>query len=227
MSRITRNTSHITRKARRAATLFFTRLASLLLASFLVSAAALAQQSPQEVDANANAGAALNARTGGGTTTKASAVRSRRVEEYSESVGRPSREQGEPPSPLPQTPARIFGDADPATILRNARAVYIRTKSVYFKSSELENELRRHPEFHQMSLVVTRDEANADLVVEVGRKVFTTRFVYTVIDPRSQLVLMSGKVSSVGGTAADKIAGEFVRKILALRAVDPTIKVIK
>lgn len=198
--------SHRPHTLRRRVSVLFARLASLLFASLVVCAThATAQQRP---DANAN----------NPPGDPAKAVRARRAEEYSESTGRPARQD---------PPARVFGDADPATILRAARYVHVRTKSVYFKDTELENELRRHTEFHQMGLLVTRDEGAADLVIEVGRKVFTTRFVYTVLDARTRLVLMSGKVSSVGGTAADKIAGEFVRKMLAVRPLDPDVKIIR
>jgi hypothetical protein len=36
---------------------------------------------------------------------------------------------------------------DPRVILRAAKLIYIRKKSVYFKAPELENELRKRPEF--------------------------------------------------------------------------------
>ena len=52
---------------------------------------------------------------------------------------------------------------DPVVILRNARTIYIRKKSVYFKASELENALRKKAEFQQLGLLITRDEENADL----------------------------------------------------------------
>jgi hypothetical protein len=45
----------------------------------------------------------------------------------------------------------------------------------------------------------------------VGRKVFTTRFVHTVIDPRTDIVVLTGKLSSLGGTLATKIAKRFYR----------------
>ncbi len=106
---------------------------------------------------------------------------------------------------------------DPAMILRNAKLIYIRKKSVYFKAPELENELRKRPEFQRWGLAITRNEADADLIIEVGRKVFTTRFVYTVIDPRTDIVVTSGKLSSVGGTLATKIAKRFIEQIQQVR----------
>lgn len=106
---------------------------------------------------------------------------------------------------------------DPATILRNAKLIYIRKKSVYFKAPELENELRKRPEFQRWGLAITRNEADADLIIEVGRKVFTTRFVYTVIDPRTNIVVTTGKLSSVGGTLATKIAKRFIEQMQQVR----------
>jgi hypothetical protein len=106
---------------------------------------------------------------------------------------------------------------DPATIMRNAKLIYIRKKSVYFKAPELENELRKRPEFQRWGLAITRNEADADLIIEVGRKVFTTRFIYTVIDPRTDIVVTSGKLSSVGGTLATKIAKRFIEQMQQVR----------
>jgi hypothetical protein len=121
------------------------------------------------------------------------------------------------------TSVRQFSDSnaqpvpDTATILRNAKIIYVRKKSVYFKAPELENELRKRPEFQRWGLLITRNEADADLIIEVGRKVFTTRFIYTVIDPRTDIVVTTGKLSSVGGTLATKIAKRFIQQMQQVR----------
>lgn len=106
---------------------------------------------------------------------------------------------------------------DPATIVRNAKLIFIRKKSVYFKAPELENELRKRPEFARWGLAITRNEADADLIIEVGRKVFTTRFVYTVIDPRTDIIVLSGKLSSLGGTLTTKIAKRLIEQMREMR----------
>jgi uncharacterized membrane-anchored protein len=106
---------------------------------------------------------------------------------------------------------------DPAAILRAAKLIYVRKKSVYFKAPELENELRKRPEFQRWGLVITRNESDADLIIEVGRKVFTTRFIYTVIDPRTDIVVTTGKLSSLGGTLATKIAKRFIEQMQQVR----------
>ncbi|MCA1631533.1 MAG: hypothetical protein LC774_14610 [Acidobacteria bacterium] len=107
--------------------------------------------------------------------------------------------------------------ANEANPLRTARSIFIRTKSVYFKPEALENSLLEQEEFQRWGLSVTRIEAEADLVIEVGRKVFTTSFIYSVIEPRSQKVVASGRVNSIGGTVEGKIRHSFIKKLRAAR----------
>lgn len=105
----------------------------------------------------------------------------------------------------------------PVDALRSAQTIYIRSNSVYFKASTLENSLLQQEEFQRWGLVITRDESDADLVIEVGRKVFTTSFIYTVIDPRNRRVIASGRVNSIGGTVEGKITDSFMKKLRAAR----------
>jgi hypothetical protein len=109
----------------------------------------------------------------------------------------------------------------PAESLRSARAVFIRTKSVYFKPSTLENSLLQQDEFVQWGMSITRNEVDADLIIEVGRKAFTTSFIYSVIDPKTQRVIASGRVNSIGGTVEGKITSSFMKKLRAARQTSP------
>jgi hypothetical protein len=105
----------------------------------------------------------------------------------------------------------------PNEVLRTAQTVYIRSSSVYFKASTLENSLLQQEEFQQWGLVITREMNDADLIIEVGRKVFTTSFIYSVIDPRNNRVVASGRVNSIGGTVEGKITDSFMKKLRAAR----------
>ena len=107
---------------------------------------------------------------------------------------------------------------DPYGVLRNARTIFIRSKSAYLKAQALEQALVNRDEFQDWQLVVTRDEADADLVIEVARKLFTNRFVYNVIDPRANRVLMGGRIGSLGGTVEGQIADGFIKKLRRVRA---------
>lgn len=106
----------------------------------------------------------------------------------------------------------------PEEVLRAARAVFIRSKSVFFKPSTLENSLLQNKEFQQWGLAVTREEADADLIIEVGRKAFTTSFVYSVIEPKTRRVVASGRVNSIGGTVEGKIASSLIKKLRDARS---------
>jgi hypothetical protein len=103
----------------------------------------------------------------------------------------------------------------PNDVLRSAHTIFIRTKSIYFNPSTLEHALLQHEELQQWGLAVTRNEAEADLVIEVKRKLFTTSFVYSVIDPSRQVVVASGRVNSIGGTVEGKITHSLMQKLRA------------
>jgi hypothetical protein len=100
--------------------------------------------------------------------------------------------------------------------MRHAKTIYIRKKTIYIEAPELENELLKRPEFQRWGLAITRNEMDADLIIEVGHKIFT-RFVYTVLDPRTNIVLASGKLSSLGGTLSTKIAKRFIENMQRVR----------
>ncbi len=126
------------------------------------------------------------------------------------------------------TPLRAQQDAQkeaarysPADVLRSAQVIFIRTKSAYFKPAALEQALFDRNEVQTWGLVITREELNADLVIEVDRKLFTNIFVYSVIDPRTQTVLISGKIGSLGGTVEGQIANGFVKRLQRFRPLAP------
>ncbi|HEV7474081.1 MAG TPA: hypothetical protein VGN90_08530 [Pyrinomonadaceae bacterium] len=105
----------------------------------------------------------------------------------------------------------------PNEVLRSAQTIFIRSNSVYFKAETLENSLLQQDEFQQWGLVITRDENDADLIIEVGRKLFTSSFIYSVIDPRNKRVVASGRVNSIGGTVEGKITESFMKKLRTVR----------
>jgi len=72
-----------------------------------------------------------------------------------------------------------------------------------------------------MALVITRDPDAADLILEVHHDLFT-KYVYTAVDPRSNIVVAGGKLSSLGGTVAGKVAKRFLKQMMKARASAPT-----
>ena len=107
--------------------------------------------------------------------------------------------------------------SDPGDVLRSAQTIFIRTKSAYFKAAALEQALLDRNEIQQWNMVISRDEVGADLIIEVDRKLFTNRFVYSVLDPRTNRVLISGKIGSLGGSVEGQIAHGFVKRLQRFR----------
>lgn len=108
--------------------------------------------------------------------------------------------------------------ADPASILSAARLLYVHSRTVLVKSEVIVSELQKRPELPQAGLFLTEDASAADLRMEVRRSNFTTEYPYVVIDARTQIVVASGKVNSLFGTAAAKIAKGFARQLQKARA---------
>lgn len=109
---------------------------------------------------------------------------------------------------------------NPNDILRSAQTIFIRTKSVYFKPAALEQKLLERDEIQQWGFVISREESDADLIIEVDRKLFTSHFVYSVIDPKAGRVLLAGNINSIGGTVEGKIADGFVKRLKRVRPLE-------
>lgn len=108
---------------------------------------------------------------------------------------------------------------DPATILRRARFVYISSDSAFVNAQEVEDSLLKRKEFRAWGMVVTRNIGEADLVVEIRRKAFTRRFTFSVVDPRTNELLASGKMRSVlfGKKIPNKVAEQFANRVKVYR----------
>ena len=92
------------------------------------------------------------------------------------------------------------------------RKVFVRSKALLVKASVVEDKLMKRSEFAQMGLVLTRDPIDADIILELRHDVLT-KYVYSAVDARTQVVLAGGKVSSLGGTVAGKVAKRFLKQL--------------
>jgi hypothetical protein len=106
--------------------------------------------------------------------------------------------------------------SDPITILRSAKTIHVQSSSVLVSAAVVEAKLLKRSEFQQLGLVITRDPNEADLILELEHDVFT-KYVYTAIDPKTNIVVASGKLSSLGGTVAGKVAKRFLKQVLKAR----------
>lgn len=122
-------------------------------------------------------------------------------------------------SALAQAPNPAPSPAGGATgILRAAKTVFIQPKSDYLNREALERELVKHPDFNQLGLLVVRDKEEADLILEIYRKKWTTRFTITAVDARTGALVASCQESSIGGDVEPKLAKCFIKQAKAARA---------
>lgn len=97
---------------------------------------------------------------------------------------------------------------------RTERRVFVRSTSLLVGAAVVEDKLLKQPEFRQLGFVLTRDDSDADLILELHHDLFT-KYVFTVVDAKTGVVLLAGKLSSLGGTVAGKVARRFVKEIPA------------
>jgi hypothetical protein len=109
-----------------------------------------------------------------------------------------------------------------AAILGNARTIYIWSRTVFVKQEVIESALLKRDDYRQSRLLITKDKDAADLILTVRRANFTTEYPYDVVDQRTRLVVAGGKVNSLFGTAAGKIASGFMKQIKKARSLAPS-----
>ena len=93
-----------------------------------------------------------------------------------------------------------------------SRRVFVRSTALLVRAAVVEDKLLKESEFKQKSFVITRDPNEADLRLELRHDVLTM-YVFTVTDVKTNTVIAGGKLSSLGGTVAGKVAKRFVKEM--------------
>ena len=114
--------------------------------------------------------------------------------------------------------ATASAQSEAVVSLKSAKSIYVKSSSLLVGRSVIEEKLEKRAEFSQMGLVITRNEQDADIILEVHHDRLT-KYVYTAIDSRLNIVVASGKLSSLGGTVAGKVAKRFLKQVMQARAV--------
>ncbi len=103
-------------------------------------------------------------------------------------------------------------------LLRSARAVFIRSDTVYLRPELLEAALRKRADFQSLEVAIVKDREAADLVIDLNRPLFTFDFTYSVTHRQSRVLVASGKVVAFNGNgAAPKIAAELTGQMQSAR----------
>ena len=107
----------------------------------------------------------------------------------------------------------------PGDVLVHARTICIETRTVFFTPETLERKLMVEKDFAQLGLVIVKDPKVADLLIQIDRPLFTHQRTYTVFDPKTTVVLLTGNVRAFDGTlASGPIAQQIVAGLLKQKA---------
>ncbi len=107
-------------------------------------------------------------------------------------------------------------ETNPVRIVRAARTVYVR-ESRHLEKKYLEYKLQKYNELRDWDLSLVADERAADLVVTVDKTLMN--YIFTVTDPRTSVIVTSGKCVAVNGqVAAEYLGREIIKKLRDVRA---------
>lgn len=118
---------------------------------------------------------------------------------------------------VPQSSAAI-ANVDPKLIVKNAKTIFIHSKTSFLTVDTLDRALALQKEWPQLELTIVQDQRVADLLIEIDRPIFTYVHTFVISDKRTTIVLDSGKVTAFDGTiASGPIAKEIVKFFAATR----------
>jgi len=116
--------------------------------------------------------------------------------------------------------ARI-AEKNPKALLRNARVVYVYSYTDFFEDVQLQNALRKRPEFETWQMAIVDGWGKhevADIVIGIDRPLFTYTFTYKITNRSNGIVLATGKVTAWDGNdAAPKVAQRIIEDIRVAR----------
>ncbi len=101
----------------------------------------------------------------------------------------------------PESSTAIAG-ADSKQILKNAKTIFIRSKTSFLTVDTLDRTLVMQKDWGELGLTIVQDPRVADLLIEIDRPLFTYVHTFVIVDKRTSIVLGSGKVTAFDGTIA-------------------------
>jgi hypothetical protein len=122
---------------------------------------------------------------------------------------------------VPQSSAAL-ADSDPKQILKNARTIYIHSKTSFLTVDTLDRALALEKVWPKLGLTIVQDQRVADLLIEIDRPLFTYVHTFVIIDKRTSIVLGSGKVTAFDGTIASGGIAKDLVKIFSQVRIPPS-----
>jgi hypothetical protein len=110
--------------------------------------------------------------------------------------------------------------ADPVKALSSVRTIVVASSTKFLKPSQVENEMRKRPEFKTLGLRIVNDKRLADLEIKLDRtSPISFYYTFSVFNPETGILVTSGKVLAWDGhRAATEMANIIVKQIQAARA---------
>lgn len=107
-------------------------------------------------------------------------------------------------------------ETNPVRVVRAARTVYVR-ETRHLDKTYLEYKLQKYNELRDWDLSLVADERAADLVISVEKTLMN--YIFTVTDPRTSVIVASGKCVAINGqVAAEYLGREIIKKLRDVRA---------
>jgi len=127
----------------------------------------------------------------------------------------------QPPAKLaaavPQSSAAL-ANTDPKQLLKNARTIYIHSKTSFLTVDTLERALAEQKDWPKLELTIVQDPRVADLLIDIDRPLFTYVHTFVIADKKTSIVLGSGKVTAFDGTiASGGLAKQIIKTFSAAR----------
>jgi len=112
---------------------------------------------------------------------------------------------------------------DPAGILRSARSIFVESHTIWMKGNLLQDALYTRPEMKEWGVRIVDDRNGADIYIDVTRPFLTYDWIFKMINPKTGMVLGTGKVTAIDGpAAAQRLAIDIVNQIRSARPVPAT-----
>lgn len=117
--------------------------------------------------------------------------------------------------------AAKIAETNPKTLLRNARIVYVAVHTGFIEEVQLQNELRKRPEFETWQMAIVdgwKKQDVADIIIDIDRPLFTYIFTYQITSRSTGIVLATGKVTAFDGNfAAPMLAKRIIEEMKVAR----------
>lgn len=112
---------------------------------------------------------------------------------------------------------------DPAGILRTARSIFVESHTIWMKGNLLQDALYTRPEMREWGIRIVDDRNGADIYIDVTRPFLTYDWIFKMINPKTGMVLGTGKVTAIDGPAApQRLAIDIVNQIRTVRPAPAT-----